>query len=100
MMTGAKFEKLVEIMAALRGPNGCPWDKEQTFDSLKPMMVEEIYEVIEAIDNQDFEHLSEELALRYGPEIPVVASIGKIILPGANRTEPRSRPGIAGAAIQ
>ena len=38
-MTGAKFEKLVEIMATLRGPNGCPWDKEQTFDTLKPMMV-------------------------------------------------------------
>src|SRR5258708_4121023 len=60
-MTGAKFEKLVEIMATLRGPNGCPWDKEQTFDTLKPMMVEETYEAIEAIDNRDFEHLSEEL---------------------------------------
>jgi len=45
----------------LRGPNGCPWDKEQTFASLKPMMVEEIYEALEAIDNNDFEHLSEEL---------------------------------------
>jgi len=61
MMTGAKFEKLVEIMSALRGPNGCPWDKEQTFASLKPMMVEEIYEALEAIDNNDFDHLSEEL---------------------------------------
>jgi len=61
MRTGAKFEKLVEIMSALRGPNGCPWDKEQTFASLKPMMVEETYEVLEAIDNEDFEHLSEEL---------------------------------------
>jgi MazG family protein len=60
-MTGAKFEKLVEIMATLRGPNGCPWDKEQTYSTLKPMMVEEIYEVLEAIDNQDFDHLSEEL---------------------------------------
>ena len=48
-------------MATLRGPNGCPWDKEQTFDTLKPMMVEEIYEALEAIDNQDYEHLSEEL---------------------------------------
>jgi len=60
-MTGAKFEKLVEIMATLRGPNGCPWDKEQTFATLKPMMVEETYEVLEAIDNEDYEHLSEEL---------------------------------------
>jgi MazG family protein len=48
-------------MATLRGPNGCPWDKEQTFDTLKPMMVEEIYEALEAIDNHDYEHLSEEL---------------------------------------
>src|SRR5436190_9475594 len=61
MMTSAKFEKLVEIMVKLRGPNGCPWDKEQNFDSLKPMMVEEVYEAIDAIDNRDFEHLSEEL---------------------------------------
>jgi MazG family protein len=60
-MTGAKFEKLVEIMAKLRGPNGCPWDKQQDFNSLKPMLVEETYEVLEAIDNQDFDGLSEEL---------------------------------------
>jgi len=60
-MTGAKFEKLVEIMATLRGPQGCPWDKQQDFNTLKPMMIEEIYEVIDAIDNHDFENLSEEL---------------------------------------
>ena len=60
-MTGAKFEKLVEIMSTLRGPNGCPWDKKQSFDSLKPMLIEEVYEVIDALDNRDFEGLSEEL---------------------------------------
>ena len=60
-MTGTKFEKLVEIMARLRGPIACPWDKEQDFDSLKPMLVEEVYEVIEAIDTHDFDGLSEEL---------------------------------------
>ena len=60
-MTGEKFEKLVEIMATLRGPNGCPWDKQQDFNSLKPMMVEEVYEVLEAIENNDFDGLSEEL---------------------------------------
>jgi len=60
-MTGSKFEKLVEIMSTLRGPHGCPWDKEQDFNTLRPMMIEEIYEVIEAIDNEDFENLSEEL---------------------------------------
>ena len=59
--TGPKFEKLVEIMATLRGPNGCPWDKQQDFNSLKPMLVEEVYEVLEAIENNDFEGLSEEL---------------------------------------
>jgi MazG family protein len=60
-MLGARFEKLVEIMATLRGPNGCPWDKEQDFNSLKPMLVEEVYEVLEAIENEDFAGLSEEL---------------------------------------
>jgi MazG family protein len=60
-MTGNKFEKLVEIMATLRGPDGCPWDKQQSFDSLKPMLVEEVYEVLEAIDTVDFDGLSEEL---------------------------------------
>src|SRR5438105_10845597 len=59
--TGEKFEKLVEIMATLRGPNGCPWDKQQDLNSLKPMLVEEVYEVLEAIENDDFDGLSEEL---------------------------------------
>jgi MazG family protein len=60
-MTGAKFEKLVEIMATLRGPNGCPWDKQQDARTLKPMLVEETYEVLEAIDLEDDEGLTEEL---------------------------------------
>src|SRR5947207_14229987 len=60
-MTGEKFEKLVEIMSTLRGPNGCPWDKQQDFNSLKPMLVEEVYEVLEAIENNDYDGLSEEL---------------------------------------
>jgi len=59
--TGAKFEKLIEIMATLRGPNGCPWDKQQDFDSLKPMLVEEVYEVLEAVEEKNFDGLSEEL---------------------------------------
>src|SRR5207247_7127651 len=59
--TGEKFERLVEIMATLRGPSGCPWDKQQDFNSLKPMLVEEVYEVLEAIENNDFDGLSEEL---------------------------------------
>jgi MazG family protein len=58
---GERFERLVEIMATLRGPNGCPWDKQQDFNSLKPMLVEEVYEVLEAIENEDFDGLAEEL---------------------------------------
>jgi len=61
IMTGTKFEKLVEIMSTLRGPNGCPWDKQQDFNTLKPMLVEEVYEVLEAVENNDFDGLSEEL---------------------------------------
>src|SRR5262249_35015839 len=59
--SGERFDKLVQIMATLRGPNGCPWDKQQDFNSLKPMLVEEVYEVLEAIDNEDFDGLAEEL---------------------------------------
>ena len=55
------FKRLVEIIAALRGPDGCPWDKEQDHNSLKPYIVEEVHEVITAIADQDDEKLSEEL---------------------------------------
>jgi len=55
------YEDLIEIMARLRGPRGCPWDKEQTHDSLRRYLIEEAYETIEAIDNKDFQHLKEEL---------------------------------------
>lgn len=59
--TGDKFERAVSIMARLRGPDGCPWDREQTFDSIKPYTLEETYEVLEAIDNRDWEELRGEL---------------------------------------
>lgn len=48
-------------MARLRAPGGCPWDREQTFDSIKPYTLEEAYEVVEAIDNRDWQELSGEL---------------------------------------
>jgi MazG family protein len=57
----AEFTRLIEIMATLRGPDGCPWDREQTIDSLKPFVLEETYEVIEAIDAHDHGALCEEL---------------------------------------
>jgi ATP diphosphatase len=59
--TGERFERAVSIMARLRGPGGCPWDREQTFDSIKPYTVEETYEVLEAIDNRDWNELPAEL---------------------------------------
>src|SRR5215471_5217075 len=56
-----EFDRLVEIMAVLRSPQGCPWDREQTIDSLKPFVLEETYEVLEAIDRHDHDALREEL---------------------------------------
>lgn len=55
------FQTLMEIMRKLRGPGGCPWDAEQSHESLKRYLLEEAYEVIEAIDAKDPEHLKEEL---------------------------------------
>jgi ATP diphosphatase len=59
--TGEKFEKTVAIMARLRAPGGCPWDREQTFDTIKKYTLEETYEVLEAIDNRDWPELTSEL---------------------------------------
>jgi len=56
-----EFDRLVAIMATLRAPEGCPWDREQTIDSLKPFVLEETYEVLEAIDRHDHAALCEEL---------------------------------------
>ena len=60
-MPAEKFQKLVEIMARLRGPDGCPWDREQTFDTIKSYLLEETYEVLDAIDRRDWEELANEL---------------------------------------
>ncbi|PYP82315.1 MAG: nucleoside triphosphate pyrophosphohydrolase [Blastocatellia bacterium AA13] len=58
---GESFRKLVELIARLRAPGGCPWDREQTHQSLKPMLLEEAYEVVEAIDDGDDDELTGEL---------------------------------------
>lgn len=58
---GEQFTRLVEIMAKLRSPSGCPWDAEQTFDTIKAYTLEETYEVLDAIDRRDWPHLCEEL---------------------------------------
>jgi MazG family protein len=59
--TGERFERLVGIMARLRAPGGCPWDREQSFDTIKPYLLEETYEVFDAIDQRDWPGLAEEL---------------------------------------
>ena len=55
------LDGLIKVMSALRGEKGCPWDREQTMESLKPFIVEEAYEVLEAIDEKNPEALKEEL---------------------------------------
>ncbi|HZG69936.1 MAG TPA: nucleoside triphosphate pyrophosphohydrolase [Chondromyces sp.] len=60
-LTYKEFSTLRRIIAELRGPNGCPWDKKQTHQSLKKYLIEESYELLEAIDQEDDEHMVEEL---------------------------------------
>jgi MazG family protein len=61
MNEGEATQRVVDLMARLRAPDGCPWDREQTPASLKPQLLEECYEVLEAIDGTSPEHLAEEL---------------------------------------
>ena len=58
---GSSFAEAVAIMARLRAPGGCPWDREQTFDSIRKYTLEETYEVFDAIERRDWPHLKEEL---------------------------------------
>jgi MazG family protein len=58
---GEAFDALVELMRILRAPGGCPWDREQTLDTLKPFVLEEAHEVIEAIERRDFDDLRGEI---------------------------------------
>ena len=55
------FERLKALMALLRSPGGCQWDRKQTHQSLLPYLIEEVYEVVEAIENEDVDSLKEEL---------------------------------------
>ena len=57
----ADIQKLVDLVERLRGPGGCPWDREQTRETLKPMLIEEAYEVLDALDSSDPTELKEEL---------------------------------------
>lgn len=60
-MSKKPFDKLVQVIAKLRGDNGCPWDRQQTHSTLKANLIEEAYEVIEVIDEDDSSKLQEEL---------------------------------------
>ncbi|MBI4460598.1 MAG: nucleoside triphosphate pyrophosphohydrolase, partial [Acidobacteria bacterium] len=60
-MPDSQFPRLVELMARLRGPGGCPWDRQQTYDTIKPYLLEETYEVVDAIAQRDWEELANEL---------------------------------------
>jgi MazG family protein len=60
-MSKRTFDDLVKLMTTLRGPNGCPWDRKQTLPDLKPFVIEEAYEVVDAIDQDDRRALNEEL---------------------------------------
>jgi len=59
--TKSKFNELIRVVRKLRAKNGCPWDRIQTHATLKPYMVEEVYEALEAIDSKDYKKLAEEL---------------------------------------
>jgi len=60
-MSYKNLEKLIEIIEVLRSPQGCPWDREQTHKTLRPNMLEEAYEAVDAMDSGDLKHLREEL---------------------------------------
>ena len=60
-MNYPNLEELIEVIRVLRSENGCPWDREQTHTSLRPNMIEEAYEAVDAIDEKDSAHLREEL---------------------------------------
>ncbi|MDX1584987.1 MAG: MazG nucleotide pyrophosphohydrolase domain-containing protein, partial [Thermoanaerobaculia bacterium] len=60
-MSDVTFSDLVQLMERLRAPGGCPWDREQTYESLRRFVIEEAYEVVDAIDRGDRQELAEEL---------------------------------------
>ena len=60
-MARRSFDDLVRLMTRLRGPEGCPWDREQQLPDLKPFVIEEAYEVVDAIDREDRQSLLEEV---------------------------------------
>jgi len=61
LLAGQELTKLVELTAHLRGPDGCPWDRAQDYDSVKGLLLEEAYEVVDAVNARDFDAMEDEL---------------------------------------
>ena len=70
------MQELLDIMALLRAPDGCPWDREQTHRSLKPHLIEEAYEAIDAIDSENPERLCDELGKTVIVSVPFQSGPG------------------------
>ena len=99
----ALFAQSVKIMARLRAPNGCPWDREQTIDSVRKYTLEETYEVFDAIERRDWPHLTEELGdllLQVLFYAEIAANEGHFtiaeVLEGLNRKLVRRHPHVFG----
>ena len=99
------FADLVEITAKLRSPEGCPWDREQTFESLKKYLAEESQEVFDAVDHQDMENLCEELGdvlLQVVMNSQIAAEMGAFtiedVIDGVSRKMVRRHPHVFGDA--
>ena len=89
---GARFDRLVEVMRTLRSPQGCPWDREQTLSSLRPYVLEETYELLDALDRGDRAALSEELGdfLYEAVFLAQICRGGGALLASATRSSPSS----------
>ena len=82
--TSVAFQQLCEVVAKLRSPEGCPWDRKQTLESIKPYTLEETYELLEAIDSRDDVHIVEELGdvlLQVILDAQIGADEGRFALP-------------------
>lgn len=102
---GEAFEELIGILNRLRDPGGCPWDREQTFASLRPYLAEETAEALEALDHADYPHLGEELGdillqivflSRLGAEQKIFSILD--VVQGINRKMVSRHPHVFGGA--
>ena len=99
----SSFEAFRKIIARLRSPTGCPWDRKQTHESLKPYLIEEAYEVIQALDKGDHQKLCEELGdllLQIGLHAQIAAEAGEFdisdVIRGINEKLIRRHPHVFG----